>query len=141
MFGYVNEHILMGNVGDNPEVNTTKMGKTVVRFRVATAIFWLGKDNEKKSETEWHNVVAFGLNAKIASKLKKGDKVYLVGRSHNHAYDGESGEKKYFHEIILDERSRPIEIILKKSNTTEKDQEQLDNEIMLEASAQSNSAN
>lgn len=130
MFGYVNEHILMGNVGDDPEVNTTKSGKTVVRFRIATTIFWLGKDNEKKSETEWHNVVAFGLNAKIASKLKKGDKVYLVGRSHSHTYDGENGEKKYFHEIILDERSRPLEIILRKSNITEKEQEQLDKEIM-----------
>lgn len=136
MFGYLNEQTVMGNIGDNPETNTTKDGKTFVRFRVATSRFWLekndGKKDERKSETEWHNVIAFGLNAKIASQLKKGEKVYLRGRAHNYIVDGDNGEKKYFHEIVLDNFSQPMEILNRKTSNevAENEQKQIEQDVL-----------
>jgi len=76
----------------------------VATFSVATSRRWKNKAGEKQEETEWHNIVAWGKLAEIASQyLTKGSKVYIEGRLQTRSWDDQkSGEKKYRTEIVCE---------------------------------------
>ena len=85
----VNQHTILGNVGKDPELRTTERGN-VATFSVATTETWKDAAGTKQEQTTWHNVVVWGNLADIAAKwLKKGNKVYLVGKLSIRTYEKE----------------------------------------------------
>ena len=102
----VNKVILVGNLGNDPEVNYGNGGGTpVTRISVATSEQWNDKNTGQKQErTEWHRVVFFGRLAEIAGEyLRKGSKVYLEGSLRTSKYTDQSGVEKYSTDIIANE--------------------------------------
>lgn len=100
----VNKVILVGNLGNDPEVRHTQDGRPIVNLRVATSESWKDKNSgERKEKTEWHRVIIFseGL-AKIAEQyLKKGSKVYIEGQLQTRKWQDQSGNDRYSTEVVL----------------------------------------
>src|SRR5579862_1568515 len=97
MAGSVNKVILVGNLGNDPEVRRLNSGDQVVNFRVATSETWRDKNSgERKERTEWHNVVIFNENlGKVAEQYcKKGTKVYLEGQLQTREYTDKDGNQR-----------------------------------------------
>jgi single-strand DNA-binding protein len=99
----VNKVILVGNLGDDPEVRSMNNGGEVVNLRVATSENWKDRDGNRQERTEWHRVVIFNENlGKVAkSYLKKGSKVYLEGQIQTRKWTDQSGQDKYSTEVVL----------------------------------------
>ncbi|HMP99943.1 MAG TPA: single-stranded DNA-binding protein [Cyclobacteriaceae bacterium] len=94
---------LIGRLGKNPEVKTFDSGKTLATFSVATNESYRNAKGEKVEETQWHNIVAWGKLAEVASKyLKKGSEVALQGKLIHRDYES-NGVKKYITEINVHE--------------------------------------
>ncbi|KQN74005.1 single-stranded DNA-binding protein [Devosia sp. BK] len=104
MAGSVNKVILVGNLGNEPEVRTLPSGGKVVNLSIATSERWRDRNSgEQREKTEWHRVVIFseGL-AKVAEQyLRKGSKVYLEGQLQTRKWQDQSGQDKYSTEIVL----------------------------------------
>ena len=91
---------LIGNLGNAPEVRNTENGKKLARFSVATNENYRNAKGEKVTETQWHNVVAWGKVAEIAEKyLAKGSEVAVEGKLVSRSYTDKDGNKKYITEI------------------------------------------
>jgi single-strand DNA-binding protein len=104
MAGSVNKVILVGNLGQDPEVRRLPSGDPVVNLRIATSESWRDKNSgERKERTEWHSVVIFNENlAKVAEQyLKKGAKVYIEGQLQTRQWEDQSGQKRYSTEVVL----------------------------------------
>ncbi len=101
----INKAIIVGNVGKDPEVRSTPDGKAVAGFTVATSESWKDKTSgEKKEQTEWHRVVAFGRLAEIIRDyVKKGSKVYVEGKLKTNKWQDKDGSDRYTTEIIANE--------------------------------------
>jgi single-strand DNA-binding protein len=101
----VNKVILLGNLGDKPEIKYTADGKAIANLSLATSKAWVDKNSgEKKETTQWHRVVLFGKPAEIANQYcKKGTKVYIEGELTTHKYqDKDTGKDKYSTQIVVD---------------------------------------
>ncbi len=95
---------LIGNLGNTPEVRTTKTGKKMVRFSMATSEAYKNASGEKVTETQWHNLIAWGKVAEIAEKfLIKGTEVAIDGKLINNNYTDKDGNKKYSTDIHINE--------------------------------------
>ena len=104
MAGSVNKVILVGNLGQDPEIRRLPSGDPVVNLRIATSESWRDKTSgERKERTEWHSVVIFNENlAKVAEQyLKKGAKVYIEGQLQTRQWEDQSGQKRYSTEVVL----------------------------------------
>ena len=90
----VNKVILVGNLGDDPEVRSLNNGGEVVNLRVATSETWKDKEGNRQERTEWHRVVIFNENLGRVAKsyLKKGSKVYLEGQIQTRKWQDQSGQ-------------------------------------------------
>ncbi|NRA16406.1 MAG: single-stranded DNA-binding protein [Oceanospirillaceae bacterium] len=101
----VNKVILIGNVGDNPEVRYLPSGNAVTNITVATSETWKDKQNGQKQErTEWHRVVFFNRLGEIAGEyLHKGSKVYIEGALRTRKWQSQDGQNRYTTEIIASE--------------------------------------
>ena len=99
----VNKVILVGNLGDDPEVRSLNNGGEVVNLRVATSETWKDKEGSRQERTEWHRVVIFNENLGRVAKsyLKKGSKVYLEGQLQTRKWQDQSGNDRYTTEIVL----------------------------------------
>lgn len=99
----INKVILIGNLGRDPEIMKFENGVKKVTFPLATTEVFK-RDNEKVSQTEWHNIVLWRGLAEIAETyLKKGSQIYLEGRIRTRSWDDkETGAKKYITEIVGD---------------------------------------
>ena len=99
----VNNVMLIGHLGNDPKVTTVKEGTKVAKFSMATTEYYKVKD-EFKERTYWHNIVAWGRDAeRIEQKCKKGTEVVLSGKLTNHVYEDKNGEKRYMHEVVVNE--------------------------------------
>jgi single-strand DNA-binding protein len=99
----INKVILVGNLGRDPEVQRFDNGVKKATFSVATTEVYKGKDGEKASHTEWHNIVLWRGLADVAENyLKKGNTVYVEGRIRRREYEDKEGQKKFIYEIIAD---------------------------------------
>jgi single-strand DNA-binding protein len=99
----LNKAMLIGNLGNNPEVRYTRNQKTVCDFSIATSRVWKS-NNEKKEATDWHFIRAWGKLGDVCGQyLHKGSKVYIEGRIEYDTYEDKQGNKKYFTRIIADE--------------------------------------
>ena len=104
MAGSVNKVILVGNLGNEPEVRNLPNGGKVVNLSVATSEQWRDKNSgERKERTEWHRVVIFseGLVRVAEQYLHKGSKVYIEGQLQTRKWQDQSGADKYSTEIVL----------------------------------------
>ena len=99
----VNKVILVGNLGDDPEVRSLNNGGEVVNMRVATSEQWKDRDGNRQERTEWHRVVIFNENLGRVAKsyLKKGSKVYLEGQIQTRKWQDQSGADRYSTEVVL----------------------------------------
>jgi single-strand DNA-binding protein len=101
----VNQVIIIGNLGRDPEVRYTPNGSAVCNVSVATTRAWKSKDSgDKVEETEWHRVVFYDRLAEIAGEyLKKGRSVYVEGRLKTRKWQDKDGVEKFTTEIIAEE--------------------------------------
>ena len=96
----LNKAFILGNVTRDPEKRNLPSGQMVASFGIATNRYFT-KDNEKKSEAEFHNITTFGRLAEIASQyLKKGSLVLIEGRIRTNNWEDKAGVKHYRTEII-----------------------------------------
>ncbi len=99
----VNKVILVGNVGKDPEVRYLESGVAVAKFPFATSETYKNKNNEKVTNTEWHNIVLWRALAELAEKyIKKGSQLFIEGKIKTRSYDDKDGNKKYITEIYGD---------------------------------------
>lgn len=104
MYALKNKVQLIGNLGNAPEVRNTEAGKKLVRFSVATNEQYKNAKGERVTETQWHNLIAWGKVADIAEKfLVKGTEVAIEGKLVNRNYMDKEGNKKYITEIQVTE--------------------------------------
>lgn len=104
MYALRNKVQLIGNLGNNPEIRTLEDGKKMARFSVATNENYRNTNGEKITETQWHNLVAWGKVAEIAEKLlQKGSEVAIEGKLVSRNYTDKEGIKKYVTEIQVNE--------------------------------------
>jgi single-strand DNA-binding protein len=99
-----NKVLLIGNLGQDPEVKTFDSGKTKVNFKMATNDVYKNGDGEKITDTQWHNMVVWGKLAEVASKyLKKGSEVAVEGKLTSRQYKDKEGQTKYITEVSVNE--------------------------------------
>ena len=95
---------LIGNLGNDPEIINLDGGKKLARFSVATNETYKNAAGEKVTDTQWHNVVAWGKTAEIVENyLTKGKEIALEGKLVNRSYETKEGEKKYITEVNCNE--------------------------------------
>jgi single-strand DNA-binding protein len=100
----INKVILVGNLGNDPEVRYSQSGSALTTISVATSESWKDKDGNLQERTEWHRVKFFGRLAEIAGEfLKKGRQVYIEGRLRTEKYTDKEGIERYSTDIIADE--------------------------------------
>lgn len=103
MAGSVNKVILIGNLGQDPELKYTPSGAAVTTLSIATSETWKDKDGNRQEKTEWHRVVLWRRLAEVAGEyLKKGSKIYIEGRLQTRSWDDKDGNKRYTTEIVGD---------------------------------------
>ena len=98
----INKVILIGRLGQDPEVRYMTDGTAVANFSIATSDEWKDKDTgEKRERTEWHRIVAWRRLGEICGEyLSKGKQVYIEGRIQTRSWEDKDGNKKYTTEIV-----------------------------------------
>jgi single-strand DNA-binding protein len=111
----LNKIMVIGHVSREPEMRYTQSGKPVTSFGVATARTWVGSDGERREETEWFTVIAWGSLAEICKQyLTKGQQVFVEGRLQTRRWEDSEGKKHAALEIVagemimLGERREPV---------------------------------
>ncbi len=101
----INKVILVGHLGQDPEVRYTPSGVAVANFSIATSEEWTDKNSgEKQKRTEWHRIVAWRRLGEICGEyLHKGRQVYIEGRLQTRAWEDRDGNKRYTTEIIANQ--------------------------------------
>lgn len=109
----VNRVILIGNVGQNPEIKSTQDGKKIAKFSIAISESWKDKNSgERKTKTEWVNIDAFGnIASVIESYVKKGSKVYVEGSLQTTNYTDANGVKKFATKVVLQGFNSTIQLL------------------------------
>lgn len=96
----LNKAILIGNLGQDPEIRTTGGGQRVAQFSLATTRTWNDQQGQKQEKTEWHRIVAWGRLVDIIERyVKKGDRLYIEGEIQYRQYDDKEGVTRYVTEI------------------------------------------
>ncbi len=104
MAGSVNKVILVGNLGQDPEVRSFDNGGEVVNLSIATSETWKDRNSgERRERTEWHRVTIFnpGLVTVAKNFLKKGSKVYIEGQLETRKWQDQNGQDRYSTEVVL----------------------------------------
>jgi single-strand DNA-binding protein len=96
----LNKAMLIGNVGQDPEIRTIPNGARVAQFSVATSRRWNDKNGQQQEKTEWHRIVAWERLVEIIERyVKKGDRIYVEGEIEYRQYQDKDGVTKYSTEI------------------------------------------
>ena len=106
MAGSINKVILVGNIGQDPQVRTMQSGQKVVSFSLATSDRWRDRQSgEQKEQTEWHRVVIFSPNlVEVAERmLQKGTKLYIEGMLRTRKWQNQQGVDTYTTEVVLNQ--------------------------------------
>ncbi len=100
----LNKVMVIGNLGNTPEMRHTPGGTPVTSFRLATSRGWTTSRGEHREETEWFNVVAWRDLAEICARLlRKGSRVYVEGRLQTRSWNGHDGHRRYRTEVVANE--------------------------------------
>ncbi|OCG77343.1 single-stranded DNA-binding protein [Gilliamella sp. Nev6-6] len=127
----INKVILVGNVGQDPEVRYMPNGNAVANLSLATSESWKDKQTgETRERTEWHRVVVFGKLAEIAGEyIKKGTQVYIEGQLQTRKWQDQSGQDHYTTEVVVNPIGGTLQILGGRDNnnasqTQQKQQQQ-----------------
>src|SRR3990167_7903891 len=97
----INKVILIGNLGNDPEVRFTAGGQAVANFNIATNERWKDKSGQPQERTEWHRIVVWGRLAELCRDyLAKGRRVYKIGRASCREWEDKQGQTRYTTEIV-----------------------------------------
>ena len=100
----LNKVMIIGRLGRDPDMRYTPGGRPVTTFSVATSRSWTTSDGQRRSETEWFNIVAWGGLAEICHQyLGKGQRVYIEGRLQTRRWEDSNGVRKSATEIVANE--------------------------------------
>jgi len=100
----LNKVMIIGHLGKDPEMRYTTSGKPVTTFSVATSRSWVTSSGERRSETEWFNIVAWSSLAEICKQyLVKGRQVYIEGRLQSRRWEDDDGNNHSSVEIVANE--------------------------------------
>jgi len=100
----LNKVMVIGHLGKDPEMRYTPSGRPVTTFSVAVSRTWNTADGERRSETEWFNIVAWGNLAEICKQyLHKGQQVYIEGRLQTRRWEDKEGQKHTSVEVVANE--------------------------------------
>ncbi|WP_066223277.1 single-stranded DNA-binding protein [Formosa haliotis] len=95
---------LIGNLGNDPEIINLESGSTLAKFSIATNESYKNKAGEKVTDTQWHNIVAWGPTAKLVENyLTKGKEVAIDGKLTSRSYETKEGEKRFVTEVVCNE--------------------------------------
>lgn len=95
---------LIGNLGNDPEIIALDSGKKLAKFSIATNETYKNAQGEKVTDTQWHNVVAWGKLAEITENhLSKGKEVMIEGKLTSRSYETKTGEKRFITEVVCQE--------------------------------------
>lgn len=95
---------LIGNLGNDPEIINLESGKTLAKFSVATNESYKNTQGEKITDTQWHNIVAWGKTAQIIEKyVTKGKEVAIEGKLTTRSWEDKDGIKRYTTEVVCSE--------------------------------------
>lgn len=99
----INKCIILGRVGNDPEIRYSASGSAIANLSVATSEQWKDKQTgEKKEQTEWHRIVIFGKLAEVAGEyLRKGSQVYIEGQLRTRKWSDSNGVDRYTTEIVI----------------------------------------
>ncbi|MFN8557948.1 MAG: single-stranded DNA-binding protein [Dehalococcoidia bacterium] len=113
----LNKVMIIGNLGQDPEIRYTANGSAVVTFSVAANRNYRRPDGEWEKETEWFSVVAWNqLAERISQNLQKGSRVYVEGRLHTRSWEGQDGQRRFKTEVVAqtvlpqDRRQQPVAV-------------------------------
>ena len=96
----VNKVIILGRLGQDPEIRYTPSGAAVCNFSLATSESWTDKSGQKQEKTEWHRIVVWGKLAELCNQyLSKGRQAFVEGKLQTRSWDDQNGQKKYTTEI------------------------------------------
>jgi single-strand DNA-binding protein len=97
----VNKVILIGRLGQDPEVRYTTNGGAVANFSLATNESWTDKSGQKQERTEWHRIVVWGKTAEICGQyLSKGRQAFIEGKLQTREWNDKEGNKRYTTEVV-----------------------------------------
>jgi single-strand DNA-binding protein len=116
----INKVILVGNVGNEPEIRATQDGREIANLSIATSDSYKDKNSgEKKEKTEWHRVVIFsqGLVGIVKSYVKKGTKLYIEGSLQTRKWTDSAGVEKYTTEIVLQNFNSTLQVLSSKNES------------------------
>lgn len=100
----LNKVMIIGRLGRDPEMRYTPSGRPVTTFNIATSRTWNTSDGERRTETEWFNIVAWGSLAEICKQyLTKGQQVYVEGRLQSRQWEDQEGVRHSSTEIVASE--------------------------------------
>jgi single-strand DNA-binding protein len=95
---------LVGNLGMDPEVKSFDNNRKLAKISIATNETYKNDKGEKITDTQWHNLVLWGAQAKLAEEyLKKGDEIAIEGKLSSRSYVDKDGNKKYATEVVVNE--------------------------------------
>jgi len=95
---------LIGNLGNDPEIINLESGKMLAKFSIATNESYKNAKGEKITDTQWHNIVAWGKTAEIVEKyVTKGKEIAIEGKLTSRSYETKEGEKRYVTEVVCNE--------------------------------------
>ncbi len=99
----INKAIIVGNLGNDPEIRYSSGGDAIANMNIATTDSWKDKEGRKQEKTEWHRVTMFGKLAEICGEyLKKGSQVYIEGKLQTRKWTDKENIERYTTEIIAD---------------------------------------
>ncbi len=115
----VNKVILIGNLGNDPDIRYTPQGKTIANLSIATSESWKDKTTGQIQEkTQWHRVTLFGKDAENAQQyLFKGSKVYIEGKLETSKWQDNNGNDHYSTSVIVDQLNGVIQYLSSRDNT------------------------
>ena len=97
----LNRVMLLGNLGQDPELRMTSGGQAVLKLRLATSETYLDRNKVRQERTEWHSVVVWGKRGEALSKiLAKGSRIFVEGGLRTSSYDDKEGHKRYRTEVV-----------------------------------------
>jgi len=124
MSGSVNKVILIGNVGQDPEIRSFQSGGKVCNLSIATSERWKDRESkEQKERTQWHRVVVFNENLinLIEMYVKKGSKLFIEGQLETRKWTDASGQEKYSTEVVLRNFKGELTFLDSRSNNNDND--------------------
>ena len=100
----LNKVMLLGNLGQDPELRYTQGGQAVLNMRIATNDSYMNRDGERQERTEWHQVIVWGKRGEGLSKvLSKGKQIFVDGRLQTRSWEDKQGNKRYTTEIVAND--------------------------------------